>query len=53
VTPNLISAITGVPRVHNSKYPWLVDHLPTLGKMVACFAEGRLHQMETKGESSF
>jgi hypothetical protein len=26
VTPDLISAITGAPQVHNLEYPWPVDH---------------------------
>ena len=26
VTPDLISTITGAPRVHNLEYPWPVDH---------------------------
>jgi hypothetical protein len=53
VTPDLISAITGAPRVRTPKYPWPVDHLPTRAKMVACFAEGCPHHMETEGEGSF
>jgi hypothetical protein len=52
VTPNLISAITGAPWVCNPEYPWPVDHLPTRVEMVACFAEGRPHQMEIEGKSS-
>jgi hypothetical protein len=53
VTPDLVSAITGAPRVRAPEYPWPVDHLLTRAKMVACFAEGRPHHMETEGESSF
>jgi hypothetical protein len=53
VTPDLISTIIGAPWVRNLDYPWPVDHLSTQTKMVMCFAEGRLHQMETKGEGSF
>jgi hypothetical protein len=53
VTPDLVSAITGAPRVRAPEYPWPVDHLQTRAEMVACFAEGRPYQMETEGESSF
>jgi hypothetical protein len=53
VTPNLISAITRAQRVRTLEYPWPVDHLPTRAKMVACFAEGHPHRMETGGEGSF
>jgi hypothetical protein len=53
VTPDLISAITGTPRVRTPEYPWPVDHFPTRAEMVACFAEGRPHRMETEGEGSF
>ena len=53
VTPTLISMITGVPRVCNPTYPWLVDHLPALVDMVTCFAEGRPHQMELDKEGNF
>jgi hypothetical protein len=47
VTPDLISAIIRAPRVRTPEYPWPVDHLPTRAEMVACFAEGRPHHMET------
>jgi hypothetical protein len=53
VTLNLISTITEAPWVRNPEYPWPVDHLPTRVEMVECFAEGRPHQMETKGKSRF
>jgi hypothetical protein len=53
VTPNLVSAITGAPRVRAPEYPWPVDHLPTQAQMVACFTEGCPHRMETEGEGSF
>jgi hypothetical protein len=53
VTLDLVSAITGAPRVRAPEYPWPVDHLPTRAEMVACFAEGRPHHMETEGESNF
>jgi hypothetical protein len=53
VTPDLISAITGAPWVHTLEYPWPVDHLPNRAEMVACFAEGRPHRMETEGKGSF
>ena len=46
VTPTLISTIAGVPLVRDPTYPYPVDHLPTHAEMVACFAEGRPHQME-------
>jgi hypothetical protein len=53
VTPDLISAIIRAPRVRTLEHPWPVDHLPTRAEMVACFAEGRPHRMETEGEGSF
>jgi hypothetical protein len=53
VTPTLISKITRAPCVCDPAYPYPVDHLPTRADLVACFAEGRLHQMELKGEGSF
>jgi hypothetical protein len=53
VTPDLISAIARVPWVRNLEYPWSVDHLPTRAEMVACFAKGRPHQMETESKGSF
>jgi hypothetical protein len=53
VTPDLVSAITGASRVRVPEYPLLVDHLLTQAEMVACFAEGRPHHMETEGEGSF
>jgi hypothetical protein len=34
-------------------YPYLVDHLLAGADLVACFAEGRPHQMELEGEGSF
>jgi hypothetical protein len=49
VTPDLISVVTGAPRVYTPKYPWLVYHLSTRAEMVACFTEGRPHRMETEG----
>jgi hypothetical protein len=49
VTPDRVSAITRAPR----EYPWLVDHLSTRAEMVACFAEGCPHRIETEGEGSF
>jgi hypothetical protein len=53
VTPDLISAITGAPRVRNPEYAWPTDHLPTRAEMVACFIEGRPNRMEAEGEGSF
>ena len=53
VTPSLINAIAGVTCVYHPTYPYPVDHLPTRAEMVACFAEGRSHQMELDGEGSF
>jgi hypothetical protein len=53
VTSDLISAITGAPRVRTPESPWPVDHLPTRAKMVACFTEGCPHRVETKGEGIF
>jgi hypothetical protein len=53
VTPTLISEIAGVPRVCDPVYPYPVDHLPARVDLVACFAEGRPHQMELEGEGSF
>jgi hypothetical protein len=53
VTLTLISTIIGAPSVHDSTYPYLVDHLPARADLVACFAERRLHQMELDGEGSF
>jgi hypothetical protein len=53
VTPDLINAITRVPRMRNLEYPWPVDHLRTRVEMVACFTEGRPHQMKTEDEGSF
>jgi hypothetical protein len=53
VTPDLVSAITRAPQVRAPGYPWPVDHLSTRAKMVACFAEGRPHRIETEGEGSF
>jgi hypothetical protein len=53
VTPTLISEITGAPLVCDSVYPYPVDHLPARADLVACFTEGRPHQMELEGEGSF
>ena len=53
VTLALISALIGVPHVHDLTYPYPVDHLSTRAEMVACFAKGRPHQMKLDGEGSF
>jgi hypothetical protein len=53
VTLALISVIIGATRVHDPTYPYPVDHLPTHANLVACFAEGRPHQMELDREGSF
>jgi hypothetical protein len=53
VTPTLINEITRAPRVRDPAYPYLVDHLPAHTDLVACFAEGRPHQMELEGKGSF
>jgi hypothetical protein len=53
VTPTLISEITRVPRVRDPVYPYPVNHLPLRADLVACFTEGRPHQMELEGEGSF
>jgi hypothetical protein len=42
-----------VPRVRDLTYPWPIDHLPTHADIVACFAEGCLHQMELDRDGSF
>jgi hypothetical protein len=46
VTPTLINAIAKAPRVHDSIYPYLVNHLLACADLVECFAEGRPHQMK-------
>ena len=43
VTPTLISTITGVPRVCDLTYPYLVDHLLARTDIVAWFTEGCPH----------
>jgi hypothetical protein len=48
VTPTLISKITEAPSV---RHP--VDHVPARADLVACFTEGRLHQIGLEGEGSF
>jgi hypothetical protein len=53
VTPILINAITGAPRVRDPTYPYPVDHLLVCADLVACFVEGRSHQMELDKEGSF
>jgi hypothetical protein len=53
VIPMLISEIIGAPRVHDPAYPYPVDHLAARIDLMACFAEGRPHQMELEGEGSF
>jgi hypothetical protein len=53
VTPTLISEITGAPRVCDLVYLYSVDHLPARANLVACFVDGRPHQMEIEGEGSF
>ena len=53
VTSSFINLMSGVPSVCDPTYPYSVDHLPTRAEMVACFVEGRLHQMEFDGEGSF
>ena len=53
VTSTFISAITEAPRVCDLAYPYPVDHLPARADLMACFAEGRPHQMELEGEGSF
>ena len=53
VTPSLINSMSGVPSVRDPPYPYPADHLPTRAEMVACFAEGRPHQMELDGKGSF
>jgi hypothetical protein len=52
VTPTLISEITGAPRVRDPVYPYPIDHLPARADLVACFAEGRPHQMELGGRAA-
>jgi hypothetical protein len=49
----LINEITEVTRVRDPAYPYPVDHLPARVDLVACFAEGRLYQMELEGKGSF
>jgi hypothetical protein len=46
VAPTLISEITGALCVRDPVYPYPIDHLPARADLVACFAEGRPHQME-------
>jgi hypothetical protein len=53
VTPTLISEIIEAPSVHDPTYPYPVYHLATRADLVACFTEGRPHQMELEGEGSF
>jgi hypothetical protein len=45
--------VTPIPRVRDPTYPYPVNHLPALADLVACFAEGRPHQMELDGEGNF
>jgi hypothetical protein len=53
VTPTFISMITGVPRICDPTYPYLVDHLPAHADLVACFSDGHPHQMELDEEGIF
>ena len=53
MTPSLINVIARIPCVRNPTYPYPVDHFPTHAKIVACFAEGRPHQIELDGGGSF
>jgi hypothetical protein len=53
VTFTLISTITRAPHVRDPDYPYPIDHPPTDADLVECFVEGRPHQMELDGESSF
>jgi hypothetical protein len=53
VTPTLINEITRAPRICDLAYAYPVNHLPASANLVACFIEGRPHQMELEGEGSF
>jgi hypothetical protein len=53
VTSTFISNIMGAPQVHDPRYPWLGDGLPTHAEMVKCFVDGCPHKMETKRVGSF
>jgi hypothetical protein len=49
VTPMFINAIIRAPRICDPAYPYPINHFPARANLVACFANGRSHQMELDG----